>query len=175
MTVNINGTTGASLVQDSTITPAKIVGSRPLLQMVTYTTGAVATGSTTIPADDSIPQITEGDQYLSATITPTSSTSTLEITVLAVVSNNSSVNQTVALFQDSTASAIAANFAYIVASGPLPIGLTHSMISGSTAPTTFKVRSGGSSAGQTTLNGYGAARYLGGVMASHITIKEYAA
>ena len=145
-----------------------------LLQSVTYQTGAVATGSTAIPGDNTIPQNTEGDQYLSLAITPTSATSLLEITVLAVVSNSASVNQTLALFQDSTANALAATFGFITATAVLPMPLTHYMTAGTTSATTFKVRSGGT-AGQTTFNGLGAAGYLGGVMASRITIKEYAA
>jgi hypothetical protein len=41
-----------------------------LLQVVNTTTGAVATGTTVMPFDDTIPQSGEGDQYMSLAITP---------------------------------------------------------------------------------------------------------
>jgi hypothetical protein len=46
------------------------------------------------------------------------------------------------------------------------------MTSGTTSATTFRVRAGASSAGTTTFNGSGGARFLGGVYASSIVIQE---
>ena len=46
-----------------------------LLQTVSYQTGAVATGTTIIPFDDTIPQITEGNEFMTLAITPRSATS----------------------------------------------------------------------------------------------------
>jgi hypothetical protein len=48
----------------------------------------------------------------------------------------------------------------------------HKITAGTTSEITFKVRSGPSSAATVTFNGYGGNRYLGGVMASSITITE---
>ena len=40
------------------------VGSGSVVQTVSYQTGAVATGTTIIPIDDTIPQISEGNEYM---------------------------------------------------------------------------------------------------------------
>jgi len=49
---------------------------------------------------------------------------------------------------------------------------THFMTAGTTSETTFRFRAGGHTTAQVTFNGYGAARFYGGVMASSITITE---
>ena len=41
--------------------------SGKLLQQVNFQSGAVATGTTIFPEDDTIPQNTEGDQYMEYT------------------------------------------------------------------------------------------------------------
>lgn len=144
-----------------------------ILQIVGNQTGAVATGTTQIPWDDTIPQNTEGDQYLTQAITPRSAVSKLKIDVILSI-GNATVNQgTVALFQDSTASALAAVPVYLgTTSGQTFVSLTHYMTSGSTSSTTFNVRAGFQGAGTTTINGQGGARKFGGVAASSITITE---
>lgn len=145
-----------------------------VLQQVRFETGAVATGSTAIPHDDTIPQITEGDQYMSLAITPISSTSKLLIQVIACVNNASADYSTVALFQDSTANALAVTQGYAAnTSVALTVPLTHSMTSGTTSATTFRIRIGGTG-GTITFNGISASRLFGGVMASSIIITEYA-
>jgi hypothetical protein len=153
----------------------RTVGRPRIAQVVTFSTGAAATGTTTIPSDDSIPQNTEGDQYMTLAITPTSSSSTI---IIEVVWNgtNSTASGTliVALFQDTTANALAAVAANnVMVNGSIgQVKLTHKMTSGTTSETTFKVRAGSNTAGTTTFNGSGGSRLLGGVMASSITITE---
>lgn len=142
------------------------------LQMVSTQTGAVASGTTTIPFDDTIPQNTEGDQYMSLAITPQKSTSTLIINVTAVLANSVDNQITLALFQDSTANALAAVIEGRAANFLTTVRLQHVMTSGTTSATTFKVRAGGASAGTTTFNGQTAARKLGGVIVSSIVIQE---
>jgi hypothetical protein len=144
-----------------------------ILQVVNTQTGAVATGTGTIPIDDTIPQNTEGDQYMSLAITPTSATSNLKIEVVWNGTNSGgSHTLTVALFQDTTANALAASSQFGGAGGGLEqVTFTHYMAAGTTSATTFKVRAG-AAAGTTTFNGAGGARYLGGVYASSITITE---
>jgi hypothetical protein len=146
-----------------------------IAQIVKSQDGAVATGSTVMVNDDSIPQNTEGDQYLSLAITPTSASSTLIIDVVWNGTNSSaSANTMVAgLFQDSTANALAAVAKVFDANGNADqIEFTHTMTAGTTSATTFKVRVGGVNAGTTTFNGTAGARRLGGVMASSIVITE---
>lgn len=148
-----------------------------LLQMVSFETGAVATGTTLIPIDDTIPQNTEGDQYMSLAITPKSASSKLVIEILVVGSNSVTNALIVGIFQDSAAGALKAAWAAAGAGAATQVMLRCVVSSGSTNATTFKVRAGGSSAaaGTFTFNGVAGARFLGGVMASGIVIREYAA
>lgn len=147
-----------------------------VLQRVGTQTGAVATGTTVLPLDDTIPQNTEGDQYMSLTITPKSATSILVIESNSYASHSVAGAITAALFQDSTADALAAGW-NIISSNNFVAGITlrHQMTSGTTSATTFKIRIGGPSAGTTTFNGNSGARRYGGVLASNIMITEYAA
>lgn len=145
-----------------------------VVQRVSTQTGAVATGTTIMPYDDTIPQNTEGNEYMSLAITPKSTANILEIqitfTYMGSVGTNTMV---VALFQDSTANAIAAAPFVNTTTFPRTVTFTYSMAAGTTSATTFKVRAGMDAAGTTTFNGSGGARRLGGVGASSIRITEY--
>jgi hypothetical protein len=142
-------------------------------QVVTTRSGAVLTGTTTVPADDSIPQIGEGDEYLTRSITPTSASSTLIIHVTLNLSNSGSGTMIAALFQDATANALAVAAQKPVSAGDLvTLTFSYTMTAGTTSSTTFRVRAGGSGAGTTTLNGSAGSRLFGGVFASSITVIE---
>ena len=146
------------------------------IQEVHTATGAVATGSTLMPLDDTIPQITEGDQYLSQAITPTNSSNKLLIEVEAILSSGfaGAIILIGALFQDSTSSAISASFEHsAAANSPVKISIRYEMVAGTTSSTTFKFRAGIAAAGVTTLNGQSAARLMGGVANSFIRITEF--
>jgi hypothetical protein len=144
-----------------------------VVQIVNTQTGAVATGSTTVPFDDTIPQNTEGDEYMTLAITPTSATNKLKIEVVFHCAVSALANVVVALFQDSTANALAAVLTSRVeaAAAPGVVTFTHYMTAGTTSATTFKVRAG-PTAGTLTFNGGSGTRRFGGVMASSITITE---
>ena len=145
-----------------------------LVQYVNTQDGASNTGTTAIPTDDTIPQITEGDEYMTLAITPTSSASTLEIDVV-FHGSHSGGNQTmtVGLFQDSTANALAVMSHFQdTAATFINVAFKHTMTAGTTSATTFRIRAGTASGATTTFNGAGGARYMGGVFASSITIKE---
>lgn len=148
---------------------------KAVAQVVSTITGAVATGTTILPIDDTIPQNTEGDQYMSLSITPQSATSTLEIDVTFFGGISIVNNLIVALFQDTTANALAVGSQYTGGAANTFIGIKfkYMMTSGTTSATTFKVRAGTGAAGTTTFNGVAGARYFGGVYASSIIIKEY--
>ena len=148
--------------------------SGSVIQTVNTQTGAVATGTTTIPLDDTIPQNTEGDQYMTLAITPSNTSNILIIEVIFNYQASANSAFAVALFQDSTAGALAV----CIGNGDRGftnnecIKLTYKMTAGTTSSTTFKVRAGAGGAGTTTFNGAATARLFGGVMASSITIME---
>ena len=164
-----------SLVQQYNGSAWVSVGSQTLVQAVNTQTGAVQTGTTTIPFDNTIPQNTEGTQVLSLAITPSSASNLLIVSVVLNFSYSIVNTVSFALFQDSTANALAASAEYgSTATGMINSGLVHKMTAGTTSATTFKVRIGGESAGTFTLNGYSGNQIFGGVMTSSMTITEYA-
>lgn len=144
-------------------------------QQVSTLTGAVASGATTIPRDDTIPQNTEGVQFMTLAITPKAAANILVIEVVAhLASSAANISFTGALFQDSTANALAVGTNFLAtATAICPIIIRHTMAAGTTSSTTFKLRAGGDAAGTTTFNGSGAARLYGGITVSSMTIVEY--
>lgn len=157
-----------------TVTPTHWAQVRQgIYQTVQNQTGAVATGTTLIPFDDTIPQITEGIEVLTQAITPSTSANLLFIEVIVYASHSVASNLSIALFQDATASALASGFIRLDANtGVVALPLTHKMTAGTTSATTFRVRIGADSAGTTTLNGSSGSRIHGGVLASSIRITE---
>lgn len=144
-----------------------------LLQAVNFTTGAYAAGTTIMPLDNTIPQITEGTQFMSLAITPKSATSKLKITVAYAVSVTAPTHIIGALFRDSTANAIA--------SAATPLGTADTLTNNSfvkvvdsvsISPTTFTFRAGPQVAATVGFNGRIGAQQLGGSIASSITIEE---
>lgn len=148
---------------------------KTLVQTVTLETGAVATGTTIMPFDDTVPTNTEGDQYMSLSITPQDAANKLEIDVtfcgsLAIVPGAIQI----ALFKNSDAAAIkAVTTHYGATQHGVVVRFVCTVTAGGTSAITFKVRAGGSGAGTLTFNGGAGARLLGGVMASGMIIREY--
>jgi hypothetical protein len=164
----------ADINSSAAIDGSKLTGAGKVLQVVNVQDGAVATSTTAMGAvDDTIPQNTEGSEIMTLAITPTSATSKLKIEV--VVNSSHSVNSwgVMALFQDTTANALASSFIYQdVATGASIFTFNHYMTAGTTSATTFKVRAGSPAAGTFTFNGTGGGGRFGGTIASSITITE---
>lgn len=142
-----------------------------LKQFVSTQTGTNASGTTTIPNDNTIPQNTEGDEYMTLAITPNASSNKLIIEVTVQFGNSAVTNNMFALFQDATAGALASTYQMIdtVDTGKT-VSFTHVMTAGTTSATTFKIRAGGTS-GTFQFNGTNTAKH-GGVLASGIRIWE---
>lgn len=167
--VRINSTSASSGITVTNIATIQ------LFQNIYFSTGAVATGTAVVPHDDTIPQISEGTQFLATSFTPRFSDSLIEIDFSLSLAGSVGARLSASLHVSNSVNALATNFAYagtnenVIISGKFvyPTGL------GSTANVTFSVRGGISTAGTYTLNGYGATRYYGGTMDSFITVKEY--
>lgn len=153
---------------------AALQALRRLAQIQALETGAVNTGTATIPFDDTIPLAAEGNLFMSLSITPQDAASTLVIEVvgIAACSAAGTNGMTITLCQDA-GNALAAAVVPAVANVTTTIPLRHVMTSGTTSATTFKVRMGSNAAGTTTFNGQLGGRIYGGVMASSIVIREY--
>jgi hypothetical protein len=182
---NTAGAVGDSLIAG--VSASKVSGvltdanmpAGSVLQVKNYQFGSLLSlGNVQIPYDDTIPQITEGGEVMTLTITPQSASSKLMIEVLVNASPSlSGEKMVVSLFQDTTVDAIACvseelyDSSYMVA-----IPLRHFMSSPGTSAVTFSVRAGrtDSSANSFTINGYLGARKFGGALATSITITEIA-
>ena len=154
---------------------ATATGFGKVVQVVNTQTGAVATGTTTLPLDTSIPAKTEGDEYMTLAITPTSATNKLISSVDFCMANshNGGNTYTVALFQDSTTDALATStFSSTSQHQRRTFSFEHYMTSGTSSSTTFKVRAGSNNSGTTTFNGGGGTGDMGGTLSSSITITE---
>lgn len=147
-----------------------------VVQIVEALTSAVATGTTQIPQDDTIPQNVEGDEYISVSITPVNANNKLIIEFEGLFSGSAAgVFVTAALFQDGVADALAAT---IVASSNVnqaaPTKLSHTMLAGGTSAITFKIRAGGEAATTVTFNGQAGTRVFGTLNKSRLRVAEVA-
>lgn len=134
--------------------------------------GEVSTGTGTIPIDDTIPQISEGDEYMTLSHTPGKANNLLNITVGIYLENPSQSRQTVALFRDAVTDAIACAQERTDDGDPHFMYFRTQFVAPSTSAITFRVRAGADAAGTTTFNGQGGARFFGGALASNISIEE---
>ena len=132
-----------------------------------------------IPLDNSIPQSSEGAEVFTQAITPTASSSKILITVVLNLANDVAQIQVGALFRDSVANALAAGWARTsLANNPnSPMVIQYLDSPSSTSAVTYKVRVGysGNSASTVQVNGGSGARYLGGALASGMTLTEISA
>jgi hypothetical protein len=147
------------------------------IQSLINQTGEVATGTTIINPDNTIPQQSaEGDLYMSQAITPTSAANLLEIEALSNLSAATS-NRTLvsALFQDTTADALKVGGQYpdnTVSAVIVQVKINHRMLSSTTSATTFKIHSGPDAAATVTFNGVSGGRYWGGRSCSYLAVRE---
>lgn len=172
-----NNLTIAGISIASSIFPQTALPTGVVVQYVSTNFSAVATGTTILPFDDTIPQNTEGDQYMTQAITPKSLTNRLSIEVTAMASPSIAEHISAALFQDATAGALAAIAHYqTTGAGAVILRIVYDMAAGTTSSTTFKVRIGPEGASTVTFNGSATARRFGGLGGvSNITIREYKA
>jgi hypothetical protein len=136
-------------------------------------TGAVATGTTLIPQDDTIPQNTEGDEYMAQAITPKSPVNLLRASHSGFYSSSTSDYLVAGIFRDSGANALAVTAGMAGNSdwvAPLQVG--HYVLAGAAVSTTFKVRAGRRTAGTVTFNGRAGSRNYGGAISSSLAVEE---
>ncbi len=171
---------GLALVAPPTFTPSKTNALAGSIIATAYTQSQslVVGAGTAIPYDNTIPQITEGDLFLTApAFTPSNASNILRITVQfsGTENTNTSTYMTVALFQDSTANAIAAAVKDVASNPgnlPIPTMIVYYMTAGTTSATTFRVRAGLDTSNPVAMNGFNSATLYGGKLTSSITVEE---
>lgn len=134
--------------------------------------------TSTIPLDDTIPQNTEGAEFLTASITPLSTNSKILVrAVVHVANDNAAYINCVTLFRDSVANALAASWSRtVVGNNPVsPITIEFLDSPSSASVLTYKLRGGtlgGTGAQSFQVNGGSGARYLGGALVTTLTLTE---
>jgi hypothetical protein len=158
---SVNGATGA------------VVQSGTPVQTVEVDLATSGTSAVVIPYDDTIPQITEGVEILTASITPKFSTSTLYVDVVVHGAMNTAGGAIcAAVFRDSGANALGAAAKLLNANYLDQLTIRFKVASGSTTATTFRLRVGPGSTYTMTYNGSAGTRLLGGSAISSIKITE---
>lgn len=138
-------------------------------------TTSLVTCSTTMPDDDTIPQVGEGTEVLTGNFTPVSASSTLAVAVQMRGASSTTNVISAALFTAASASAIAGWQGYGGSAGRVNMDYLHSMASPGTNAIAFSVRAGGAS-GNFYVNGEsGGNRRLGGVQKAQIIVTEFLA
>lgn len=134
--------------------------------------GAYAAGAATIPFDSTIPQNTEGTEFITQAITPRSAINLLEIEANLHLDSPSDDNLTMALYQDTTADALATTTQNNSGAGHRRESfLSYRMYAGTVSSTTFKIRAGGSVSAARFNSAAGAAT-MGGTLTSYLKITE---
>lgn len=165
---------GSGVIQATIYTTSgKAVSAGKLVQRVEATPYTTYTsGSYIIPYDNTIPQNTEGGEFITATITPTSSTNRLVIDCTFNGTPTTAATLSIALFQDSIADALRAAGSNFGSGYHQVVSLHHEMAAGTTSATTFKIRAGTHTGGSLAINGTGANRIFGGVNACTLSVME---
>lgn len=172
--VTYEGTTTVNGVSqiDNSVYPIPDAGIT--VQQVRASTASVITCNTAIPFVDTIPQNDEGTEVLTVTITPTSASNILVIEFVGWWYRAASNATQAALFQDTTAGALAAvNASSSGAAGAGTTNLVYTMTAGTGSSTTFKIRSGAADTTAIYYNGTAAgARLYGGVGIASLIVTE---
>lgn len=154
----------------NTILPGSLVQSRFKKETTLNTLSAQ------IPFTDSIPQITNGSEVISDSITPSLSTNKIRIKCSIPISSDYENTIAVALFRDSNANAIAANAQDIfISNTPHNIVLEHEDSPSTTSQLTYSIRIGSEEECIMTINGVDGMRRFGGTMGVTMTLEEVTA
>lgn len=146
----------------------QVVEATPITTVVSCTT--------VINLNNSIPQSSDGNEVITATITPTNASHRLRIEFDASqVGVSAGVYPICAMFKDAATDAIAAGATFPVSGGVNggQLRLSHEMQALGTSAITFKIRVGPSSAATVHINGDSAGtRMFGGVASARLRITE---
>lgn len=179
--VKLNTTLGSvTLVGEDSAGSATVTipkaGVGKVLQVHTFEDNVNAVGTIAVPRDDTIPQITEGAEFMSTVFTPKSANSVLQIDVKCFIAP-SGVNWIVtSLFRDDDVNALSSTAEYLAANTAVGHQTVRAFVAlGNLTPRTFSVRAGGAGSETISFNGTLGVRDYGGALVSSITITEIGA
>lgn len=159
---------------------ARMLHTGHVVQVQMYEDQIVVSGAGVIPFDGSIPQITEGNQFINVSITPKSASNILIIDGLFSgyeTSNSYNYGFCVALFKQGQNDALATWYGDVydyTTERINTIPFAHKMVAGGTSPILFRLHAG-VPVGSTSMNrGAGGLRY-GGTLSSYMRVWEIAA
>lgn len=128
---------------------------------------------TIMPADDTIPQSTEGDEVLSVTITPTNGSSRILVLATLNIGGATSAIVSGASFRGGFSNGIGASEASINTSAAMQqLQVFASYDALDTTARSYSIRMGAAAAGDAKLNGDGSARVFGGAAVSRLDVFE---
>lgn len=165
--------TGRAKMADGFCTAAKMAAGA-VVQVVQATKGTLQTVTTSLPYDNSVPTSLEGEEVITASITPSSATN--KVLVRAVINGTTfgSANWSAALFRGSEANAISAAAGY--GNGYVQqLAIEFLDSPGTPSAITYRVRAGGNGV-NFFLNGASAGTGIfNGVCLSSLTLTEIVA
>ena len=148
-------------------------GSGSIVQTVTTINQSTATGTTTIPFDNTIPQSTEGTNFISASITPTAIGNKIRVVLNVFGAYSVAAHVIAAIFQDANTNSLAtASMQTTTTNQDVHLTLVYPFVAAATTTTTIKLNIGGSTAGTFTLNGNAGASVFGGTATSSLSLTE---
>ena len=170
----------ATLLDDADAAAARTtlgVTAGKLVNRWIATSTTVVSSTTSIPLDDTIPQITEGAELMTVSVTPSSASNKLKVTVAGWFSANSMpATVSLALFVGSTANAVAAAPSPIIAANTLQYMVAVFWIDSFTGTQTLSLR-GGQNAANTfrwLAVSVGLTTYFGAVDPAVLLVEEIA-
>jgi len=137
--------------------------------------GALGSGTTQVPLDDTIPTSTEGDEYLILNHAPISAVNLLRINWSLYVAAASPATAMTAFLNKDAGSALSAVTDFGdngAGNAPRSIYGDYSAVAGGTSSSAWRVRAGPGSAATMYVNGASAARRFGGVCLSNVRLEE---
>lgn len=165
--------TAPSRIQGFGIAQQGLTNIKPGIVQYYYTEYTTYTSSaTTIPFDNTIPQITEGVEIMTLSITPTNANNRIAVQALCQINGDSSGRPCAAIFRDSVANALAVGMSGSNTSYIQNTSVIHDELAGGTNSRTYRVRVG-ESGGNIYVNGNNAGRFYGGAGKCTLVVFEY--
>lgn len=166
--------------QSNRLTFGAVAPAGSVIGFANFNTGAVATGAGTVANDDTIPEVTEGNLFMTLpAYTPKVVGSKICVQVVLCVNESTNTGASCPVWlhelgidaQFALAVGTADSTAYNGTSAPPNVVFTHVLTTTSLAPLNFTVRAG-NDVGAVTVNGVNGGRKWGGKLLSSITLWE---